>query len=467
MRDQETRHDPGMDSQIQAWLVDTDLSPEEAGAGLARVLHEFPVTPQVRRRFFDRWLHREDGTQPTGPARGAASGSGQRHTLMLSATAATAAAVAIALVGISIIELQPVPETRVRELVVAADGTGDYPTIADAVAAARDGDTVRLQPGTYTEAVVIDKDITLTGSGSRDEVILTAPSRGPVRHFVDGPAEPYALALADSDAEISDLTLSGERSTLLVDGGSPTLRNLHFLEVTEPFEGAANTDRNALVITGGSRAIISDSRFERSGPLGVYASDPTVVGNSFEGGSHIWGRFGDHAVITDNHIDGALTMALWIIESGPILIEGNIITGSDATGIDVGSKGSSAARVRNNRIVDAGTGLTVRVGDGAEISGNERVDTGIGVQVSRVTGHLADNQISGGNAGIVVISGGAPRIADNVIDVGGRGIVAGSRTSPLISGNEVCGGETGIHVSDGATPQITANQVCADDALKL
>jgi hypothetical protein len=45
-----------------------------------------------------------------------------------------------------------------RVLVVDASGGGDYLTITEAVAAAVDGDTVRVKPGTYVEAVTIAHD---------------------------------------------------------------------------------------------------------------------------------------------------------------------------------------------------------------------------------------------------------------------------------------------------------------------
>lgn len=458
--------DPEMDDRVGAWLVGTDLTVDEAGAGLDRVLHEFPVTPQSRPGLLDRWLDRGEGAGRGVEPLDRRSGPGRGSTLLLSATTITAA-VALMVIVVDLIDTdQARPDTRALDLVVAADGTGDYDTITSAVAAARDGDIVWVQPGRYTEAIVIDKDITLAGRGPRDEVVITAPEGGPIRGFDGGPTEPFAIALLQSDAEVTGLTLTGERSAVLIDGGEPTLRDLRIVAVTEPFEGAANTDQNSVVIAGGSRATLSDSLFEGSGPLGVYASDPRIIGNTFLGGSHIWGRFGDAAVIADNVIDGALDMAVWILESGPMLIEGNVINAGDATGIDVGTKGDSAARIRNNRIVDAATGISVRVGEGAEISGNELIDNSIGVQVARFNGHIAENEISGGQAGIVVVSGGAPRIADNVIDVAGRGIVAGAMTSPLISGNEVCGGETGIHVADGATPQLAENQVCGGDVVK-
>jgi len=57
-------------------------------------------------------------------------------------------------------------------LVVAQDGTGTHATISDAVDAAEDGDTILVKPGTYVEAVTIDKDIALIGDGPRDQIVI-------------------------------------------------------------------------------------------------------------------------------------------------------------------------------------------------------------------------------------------------------------------------------------------------------
>jgi len=348
----------------------------------------------------------------------------------------------------------------VAHLVVAADGSGDFVSIAAAVEAAADGDVVSVQPGAYTESVVINKDITLTGAGPREEIVISAPSDGPVHSITEGPVQPYALALMGSNAKISGLTLTGKRSSLLVDGGEPLLRDLHFLTVTEPHPGSGKSDLNAVAIAGGSAATLADSLFEDGGPIGVYDSDPVITGNTFRGGPNIWGSFGDLAVISDNVIDGAATRAIRVQRSGPMLIEGNVITSLRDGGIEAGLKGNSDARIRNNRILGASTGISVREGDQAEVSGNELIDNGIGIRLSRSDGQVVGNEITGGDAGIVVVSGGAPEIADNVIDVTGRGIVAGSRTNPVISGNEVCGDDDDIRVADDASPQLMGNLTC-------
>ena len=56
-------------------------------------------------------------------------------------------------------------------------GTGTTPVdpfcnIMDAVTAAADGDTIHIAPGTYLENVVLDKDLTLIGTGGDHKVVF-------------------------------------------------------------------------------------------------------------------------------------------------------------------------------------------------------------------------------------------------------------------------------------------------------
>jgi parallel beta-helix repeat protein len=51
----------------------------------------------------------------------------------------------------------------------------DFQTIQQAVNSARAGDIINIDPGTYVEQIIIDKDLSLAGSGS-DSTIIAAPA---------------------------------------------------------------------------------------------------------------------------------------------------------------------------------------------------------------------------------------------------------------------------------------------------
>ena len=66
-------------------------------------------------------------------------------------------------------------------IVVDPSGDGTVTTITEAVAMAADGDTILVKPGTYIEALVIDKDITLRGDGADwSEVVIQVPPDAPL-----------------------------------------------------------------------------------------------------------------------------------------------------------------------------------------------------------------------------------------------------------------------------------------------
>jgi hypothetical protein len=50
--------------------------------------------------------------------------------------------------------------------IIAPMGTGDYPTIQDAINDLSSGDKITILPGTYTENIVLNKNIFIEGSGS-------------------------------------------------------------------------------------------------------------------------------------------------------------------------------------------------------------------------------------------------------------------------------------------------------------
>jgi serine protease len=69
-----------------------------------------------------------------------------------------------------------------------------YPTIQSAIAAATDGDTVLVAPGTYPERIdFVGKDITVQSSGGRAVTIIDGGAAGVVVKMVTDPGETPTL----------------------------------------------------------------------------------------------------------------------------------------------------------------------------------------------------------------------------------------------------------------------------------
>ena len=95
---------------------------------------------------------------------------------------------------------QTVANPSNADIVVAADGSGDYEEITEALDAADDGDVIYVGPGTYEEEVEVEKDdITLLGAG-------------PGKTIIDAGGEYAALTLAGDDCTVEGFSLTGGES---------------------------------------------------------------------------------------------------------------------------------------------------------------------------------------------------------------------------------------------------------------
>ncbi|MBI4749099.1 MAG: protein kinase [Acidobacteria bacterium] len=82
-------------------------------------------------------------------------------------------------------------------LTVAADGSGAFKRINDALAKARAGERIVVKPGTYRETILLDKAVELTAEGSPDQTIIESTS-GPV------------LVVQVEKAKVQGFTLNGK-----------------------------------------------------------------------------------------------------------------------------------------------------------------------------------------------------------------------------------------------------------------
>ncbi|MEA2026720.1 MAG: right-handed parallel beta-helix repeat-containing protein, partial [Chloroflexota bacterium] len=324
-------------------------------------------------------------------------------------------------------------------IIVDPSGDGDFTTIADAVAAAEDGDEILVRPGTYIEAVVIEKNVTIEGDGPVEEIVITASPEGPTA-LVDGAytSDPYAILLVGNDSMLANLTFRDQPSGVLVQGGSPILDGLVFDSVGYPFgtRGMGNGG-SSIVLSDGSTATVIHNDVRDGGPIAVFAgSTPIIEGNSLTGGPHIYlSSFGDGTVVTGNTIDGTLRWAIGVFDSNSLTIDGNVITDPGTIGINLSS---GSALIRGNSVSGASLGAIVVGKDETQVIGNTLADNAVSITGPGLV-HVEGNDLNGGGAGIV-ITAGSPAVKDNsVTGMASRGIVLTAGASPTLSGNTACG----------------------------
>jgi len=224
-------------------------------------------------------------------------------------------------------------------LVVDLDGKTGYDTIAEAVDAAVDGDTIVINPGTYTgrgnrDIELHDKSITIQSSDPGDAEVVEATiidcagaANDPHRAFVisDSTAEIKGLTIVNGLAEAGgailcqDGVLAIENCRLVNNGtlaGGPggavccydAAVNIAGCRVAENFTGAGASGKGGDSLSGGDGGGVYASNSV------VYVSDSAIVGNVTGGGADSnttpgdggngGGIYADGLVVIDSTITG-------------------------------------------------------------------------------------------------------------------------------------------------------------------
>lgn len=407
-----------------------------------------------------------------------------------SALLAAIVLLALALAGVGVAGSRLIASAE--PIIVDPDGNGTVTTIGEAIDLAADGDTILVRPGTYVEAVLVDRDITIRGDGEADEIIVRAPQDGPTTTLAANRGAPYAILLQDSSASVAGLTLQGLGSAVHISGGQPTLEGLVFEDAGEPHTQShgrgAFTD--AVVIANGSRATVRDNELLGGGAITIYErSQALVIGNTLVDGPSILSFRGDAGtVIRDNQIVAPLNRAIGAFGGSPT-IEGNVIEQATSDGITVGfgfSVGTDPI-VRDNHISGTMHGIavapdahpliernTLRSNDTGLIfasnsndlvaADNVLIDNTTGIALGRTTARIEGNSISGGKAGIVAVDGSSPILIGNTVEGADyRGVAIVGRSTAVLEDNRICGNASNLVVLDGGDIQIDdSNEICED-----
>jgi hypothetical protein len=215
---------------------------------------------------------------------------------------------------------------------------GTYATLADAVAAASAGDTIVVEPGTYTDQVAtINVPLTIEGNGGPGAVVFTqsAAELPGLKGYLVTNANTTVQNITFQNAAVS-LGDGDNGAGIRQQAGNLTVINSQFLNNQEGILATPNNQGNGNIL-------IENSTFSGngvgSGPLsgfehGIYAgvvASLTVIGSTFQGtlaGHDIKSRAGTTTVMgnyLDDGVTGTTSYAVDLPDGGADVISGNTI----------------------------------------------------------------------------------------------------------------------------------------------
>lgn len=221
-----------------------------------------------------------------------------------------------------------------NEIIVSADGSGDFVSINEAIRAAQNNARIQVRAGLYRESLIVDKQIEIVGDGSVSNIVVRSLDSNCVR-------------LAAERAVVRNLTLqcraagAGKRAfAIQISGGEMTIQNC---DVT--------SDSLACVAVHGANAklLMRDCLIRDGADGGIYFFD-SATGLVEE--SEIYRNRNASVVIAQNanptfkncRIAAGENAGFWVYENGLGTVDDSEIFGHRHPEIVVASGGSPVLR---------------------------------------------------------------------------------------------------------------------------
>ncbi len=340
------------------------------------------------------------------------------------------------------------------ELIVDPADASAYAEIDSAVAAAEDGDTIIVRPGTYRTPAVVDRAVAIRGEGPRHTILLEpvggeaigfAASGASVKGLTIRPAQVgndgathSAVAVHNAQVSVDDCDLSSHLGATVWIGG-PSSRAL--------FKDCAIHDgaQNAIWVTEEGRAEVESCRISgHRWPVIVGGPHASMVLRATE--------------VLDNYDHGIAAM-----EGATLTVDGCTSSRNAGNGVWLAEATPATRIVASTMQSNGGTGVFIER-SGGQVTGNHIADNGVGIAVVGMAAPtLEDNVVSGNGIGLGVRgSDAAPRVIGNTIDGSSRdGIVIDEAAAGRFESNAIThSGRAGVWVSDnGSRPRFTNNTV--------
>lgn len=358
--------------------------------------------------------------------------------------------------------------------VVDPAGSGDFTSLAPAIARAQKGDTVVLKPGHYQEALVVPAGVTIRGSDkSRVRVDINNPwmLKGPgsfeISDLVFSGAGVRAEN-ADSVTLTSDTFVSAQEATAVVLIGS------HNVSISGcNFQGAAKTYG---VGASGSDFAVSDSVFADQGSMAILVlkGSKAVLHKNLMQGNHDGIGVSDSTLNADHNImtgpwdpekENSAGNGIWAQKSA-VKLDGNSVR-RYLQGVHLDS-GSAPAVMADNTVTE-NEHAVVLLGMNASLTKNLIIQNeGDGVyigmpakqkQTSAMEVTLDQNTISQNGTAVDVGTFQHVTLKTNLIEANGTGIRTDAASLSIFNNTIVLQKSTAINLERGTNVQLSDNIV--------
>ncbi|MDG6220239.1 MAG: NosD domain-containing protein [Candidatus Thermoplasmatota archaeon] len=258
--------------------------------------------------------------------------------------------------------LEPHNSAQASSIYVGGSGAGNHTTIAAALAAASNGDTIFIYNGNYAEQVVVNKEVSIMGE-SQDVVVGHANAE-------------YAFRIT-----ASNVTLSNFRAEVVSDS---TGYGIHLLGVNniEMKSVNASKSRNGILVENSANIRVLNSIFTANHAGIILHHSQNVrfehceIGRSFNPALKIEG--GESITISNSTFDYSQSSSVVLVNgSNRLLFENNHVVGRRQNTVFPGLAGlqisnSHMAVIRNNNFTNNYMGgMELSQCQGAEITDNE------------------------------------------------------------------------------------------------
>lgn len=269
---------------------------------------------------------------------------------------------------------------RRREVIVDQNGRGHFRTIADAVKAATADDVLMIKPGTYREAVSIEKSLTLVGDGPRQDIVIEADSgrvvslsapfgrlvNVTIRRLKAGNLPNFAVAIPAGRFELEGCDITSESLACVGVFGEadPTIRRNRI------HDGSTG----GVFVYDKARGTVEDNDIFANKAAGIEIrddADPTVRGNQIHDGAAcgVLVHMGGRGTLEANQIFANRYSGIEIAKNAAPIVRRNRIHDCKESGVFVYEKGRGVLE-DNDIFKNASDGVAVQEGGNPIVRAN-------------------------------------------------------------------------------------------------